>query len=249
MMNNIEQLFNKTLLLVKECGEVLKNAIKEEKESQIKKDGSIVTKYDLMIDTKLTQELKKIANCSVLSEEHEEDLGNTYFVIDPIDGTHNFDIKWEFFGIMVSYVLEKETMFSIIYLPMLNTICTAIKGKGAYLNGKRVYIKNMTDRLVGGCPVTKNNLESITQILNSEENIELRSLFCMAAEQTYVTTGVFDFAFSKNTGSIWDFVATELMIKEAGGIMKLKKLENGKYNAIYGSKEAVEKVESIINIL
>lgn len=31
--------------------------------------------------------------------------------------------------------------------------------------------------------------------------------------------------------------------------MKLKKLENGKYNAIYGSKEAVEKIENIIHIL
>lgn len=248
-MNDIDQLFDKTLTLVKECGEILKTAIKGEKESKIKEDGSIVTKYDLMIDKKLSQELKEIANCSILSEEHIEELGNTYFVIDPIDGTHNFDMKWEFFGIMVSYVLEKETMFSIIYLPMLNILCTAIKGKGSYLNGKRVYTKKITNRLVGGCPVTKNNLESISKILNSKENVELRSLFCMAAEQTYVTSGIFDFAFSKNTGSIWDFIATELMIKEAGGIMKLKKLENGKYNAIYGSKEAVEKIEDIINIL
>ena len=248
-MKNIDELFEKTLALVKECGEILKTAVKEEKDSKIKEDGSIVTKYDLMIDKKLSQELKEIANCSVLSEEHKEDIGNTYFVIDPIDGTHNFDMKWDFFGIMVSYVLEKETVFSIIHLPMLNIVCTAMKGKGAYLNGKRVYTKKMTDRLVGGCPVTKNNLESITKILNSNENVELRSLFCMAAEQTYVTSGIFDFAYSVNTGSIWDFVATELMIKEAGGIMKLKKLENGKYNAIYGSKEAVEKIENIIHIL
>lgn len=248
-MEDINQLFDKTLTLVKECGEILKNVINEEKDKQIKADGSIVTKYDLMIDKKLSQELKEIANCSVLSEEHIEELEDTYFVIDPIDGTHNFDIKWEFFGIMVSYVLEKETMFSIIYMPMLNHLCTAIKGKGAYLNGKKVNVKKITDRLVGGCPVTKNNLEAITKILESTENIELRSLFCMAAEQTYVTSGIFDFAFSKNTGSIWDFVATELIIKEAGGIMKLKKLDNGRYNAIYGSKEAVEKVENIINIL
>lgn len=39
------------------------------------------------------------------------------------------------------------------------------------------------------------------------------------------------------------------MVKEAGGIMKLKKLDNGKYNVIYGSKEAVEIVENIIKIL
>lgn len=248
-MNDIDIIFDKTLKLVKQCGEILKVAVIKEKESKIKEDGSLVTTYDLMIDNKLSTELKKIANCPILSEEHIEELSDTYFVIDPIDGTHNFNIKWDFFGIMVSYVFRGETIFSIIYLPLLNITCTAFKNKGAYCNGKRVYVKKPTDRLVGGCPVTKNNLESINRILNSECNTELRSLFCMAAEQTYVTSGIFDFAFSVNTGSIWDFVATELMIKEAGGIMKLKKLENGKYNAIYGSKEAVEQVENIIHII
>ncbi len=248
-MKDIEELYNQTLNLVKECGELLKTVINKEKKSKIKSDGSIVTEYDLLIDKKLSENLHKIGNCPILSEEHKEDIGNTYFVIDPIDGTHNFSIALDFFGIMVSYIFEKTTMFSIIYLPMLNSICTAIKGKGAFLNDERVYVKKSNDRLVGGCPVSKNNLESIRRILNSEENIELRSLFCMAAEQTYVASGILDFAFSQNTGSIWDFVATELIIKEAGGIMKLKKLENGKYNAIYGSRDAVEKIENIINIL
>lgn len=245
----MNKMFDKTLELVKECEEILRLALMKEKESKIKADGSIVTEYDLMIDKKLSETLREIGNCPVLSEEHEENLGDTYFVIDPIDGTHNFDMKWDFFGIMVSYVKEKETIFSIVSLPMLNCICTAFKGKGAYLNGKRVFVKKATDRLIGGCPVSRNNLESITKLLNSNENVELRSLFCIAAEQTYVTSGIFDFAFSVNTGSIWDFVATELMIKEAGGIMKLKKLENEKYNVIYGSKEAVEKVENILSFL
>lgn len=248
-MENIDIMFNKTVDLVKECGEILKDAITKEKESKIKADGSIVTEYDLMIDKKLSESLREIGNCAILSEEHIENLENTYFVIDPIDGTHNFDMKWDIFGIMVSYVKEKETIFSIIYLPMLNMLCTAIKGKGAYLNGQRVYVKKMTNRLVGGCPVSKNNLECITKLLNSNVNVELRSLFCIAAEQTYVTSGIFDFAFSQNTGSIWDFIATELMIKEAGGIMKLKELENGKYNVIYGSKEAVEMISKIIDII
>ena len=248
-MKNIDELFKKTLALVNECGEILKTAVKEEKESKIKEDGSIVTNYDLMIDKKLSQELKEMANCSVLSEEHKEEIGDTYFVIDPIDGTHNFDMKWDFFGIMVSYVLEKETVFSIIFLPMLNITCTAIKGKGAYINGERVYTKKMTNRLVGMCPILKNTLGSIKKLLESDKNIELRSMYSIAVEQTYVTNGIIDFAFVEKAGGIWDFVATQLIIKEAGGIMKLKKLETGKYNAIYGSKEAVETVETIIHII
>ena len=61
-MKNINELFEKTLALVKECGEILKTAVKEEKDSKIKEDGSIVTKYDLIIDNKLSQELKNWLN-------------------------------------------------------------------------------------------------------------------------------------------------------------------------------------------
>lgn len=61
-MKNVDELFEKTLALVKECGEILKTAVKEEKESKIKEDGSIVTKYDLIIDNKLSQELKNWLN-------------------------------------------------------------------------------------------------------------------------------------------------------------------------------------------
>lgn len=249
-MNEVKNIFNETLELVIECGNILKDKLNEEKDSKIKEDGSIVTKYDLLMDKILSEKLKKFGNCSVLSEEHKEDnIEDTYFVVDPIDGTHNFEIGWDIFGIMVSYVYENETQFSIIHMPLLNKTCTAIKGEGTYLNNKKVTVKSISNKLVGGCPVTKNNLESIIKILNSEQNIELRSLFCIAGEQNCVVSGIFDFAFSKNTGSIWDFVGTELMVKEAGGIMKLKKLDNGKYNVIYGSKEAVEIVENIIKIL
>ena len=80
-MKNVDELFEKTLALVKECGEILKTAVKEEKDSKIKEDGSIVTKYDLMIDKKLSQELKRILimqdeNYTFSKREYMEEICN-----------------------------------------------------------------------------------------------------------------------------------------------------------------------------
>ena len=139
-MKIIEEKFNQVLKIVKECSEILKNA-KNDKQEENKKDGSLVTKYDMLIDKKLTEELKKVINCPVLSEEHEENIGDTYFVIDPIDGTHNFSRNFECFGIMVAYVENKTTIFSIVDMPMLEKTYTAIKGKGSYKNDERIYVE------------------------------------------------------------------------------------------------------------
>ena len=133
---------------VKECGEILKNADKN-KQAVEKEDGSLVTRYDLLIDSILTKELKSICNIPVLSEEHKEKIGNTYFIIDPIDGTHNFNSGLEFFGIMLGYVENNELLFSVIHLPMLAKTYTAYKGKGAFLNGSKITVRKSTNRFLG----------------------------------------------------------------------------------------------------
>ena len=135
-MQDIERMFTQALELVKQCGELLKK-VDYNKDVHRKSDGSLVTNYDLIIDEKLTKGLKAIYNIPVLSEEHKEEYKDTYFVIDPIDGTHNFSRGFECFGIMVALVEKEKTVFSIIEIPLLNKIYTAIKGKGAYLNREK----------------------------------------------------------------------------------------------------------------
>jgi len=247
-VNNLDEIFNKTLSLVKEAGEILKN-INDDKKVTIKQDGTFVTKYDLEIDKKLTDGLKKITDCSVLSEEHKEEQKNTYYIIDPIDGTHNFNSGSEIFGIIVALVRDKKTLFSIIHLPILEKTYTAKKGKGAYLNGEKINVKkSSTDYLFGSMFLSKNSLNTVEDILNSGEKIDLRCMGCAAYEFGQVASGVFDFFFFKNAGNVWDFIGPKLVIEEAGGILKYKKYGDV-YNVIGGTKEAVEKLEKITKII
>lgn len=147
-MQDLEKVFNQTLNVVKECGELLKG-INFDEEAIVKSDGSLVTKYDLMIDEILTRRLKEIINIPILSEEHSEEVSDTYFIIDPIDGTHNFSREFECFGTMVALVEKGTTLFSIVEIPLLNRTYTAIKGKGAYLNGIRIQTRKPEERFIG----------------------------------------------------------------------------------------------------
>ena len=127
---NIDYIFKETMQLVKECSAIIEEKYNEvDKRVKEKDDGSLVTEYDIIVDNKLTEGLKQIINIPVLSEEHEENIEKTYFIIDPIDGTHNFNIGYECFGIMVALVNNKQTIFSIIELPKMRKTFWAINGK------------------------------------------------------------------------------------------------------------------------
>lgn len=61
------------------------------------------------------------------------------WIIDPIDGTANFVRQMPITCISVGLTINKEQVLGIIYNPFMDELYTAIKGKGAYLNGKKIH--------------------------------------------------------------------------------------------------------------
>jgi fructose-1,6-bisphosphatase/inositol monophosphatase family enzyme len=60
------------------------------------------------------------------------------WIIDPIDGTTNFVHGFHLTCISIALSIEEEVVIGIIYNPILDQMFTAIKGRGAYLNKKRI---------------------------------------------------------------------------------------------------------------
>lgn len=248
-MEKNKEFYDLIIEKVKECGEILKNA-GEDKGEKEKPDGSLVTKYDLLIDEKLTKELKAIYNIPVFSEEHKEELSDTYFVIDPIDGTHNFIFGLEYFGIMVAYVENNITMFSVIHLPILNKTFTAYKGKGAFLNGKQIHVRKSGKRLLGATNVdTEYAMQSIQKLLNNKDYIfEFRALFCACVPIPYIASGNLDFNIYAGSCGLWDVLTTGLILEEAGGYIEYEEYDNHKYKIISGTKEACEIIKKSLQV-
>ena len=85
-----------------------------------KPDFSKVTKFDLLIENELVKYFHKWNFNNIISEEHSSTLldENKYLTIDPIDGTRNFINGIHKVVIMVSYIENENSIFSIIYDPV-----------------------------------------------------------------------------------------------------------------------------------
>ena len=239
--------YNAIIETVKQCGELLKSA-DADKSTTVKTDGSLVTKYDLLIDSKLTSELKSMYNIPLFSEEHKEEYSDTYFVIDPIDGTHNFNSGLEYFGIMVAYVEHSVTIFSVIHLPLLNKTYTAYKGKGAYLNGEKIHVRKSTNRLLGVTNISQNlALKNIQKLIQNDEYIfEFRTFYCACVPMPYIASGNLDFNIYSGPCGLWDIIIPALVLEEAGGYVEYKEYEKNKFEIISGTKEACSIIKKIL---
>ncbi len=87
-----------------------------------KPDNSKVTKYDLVIEKELINFFNRNGFKNIISEEYSSSLLdlNDYLTIDPIDGTRNFINGINKVVMMVSYIDNHESIFSIIYDPINN---------------------------------------------------------------------------------------------------------------------------------
>ena len=82
----------------------------------IKDDNSKVTQFDLLLENELLSFFNQKGFYSIVSEETNNELSNDrcYLTIDPIDGTKNFIDGVKKFVIMISFIENNSSIFSII---------------------------------------------------------------------------------------------------------------------------------------
>ena len=97
----------------------------------IKDDNSKVTQYDLLLENELLSFFNQKGFDNIISEETNNELlnYNSYLTIDPIDGTKNFIDGVKKFVIMISFIENNSSIFSIIYNPSNNNFYHSFKNK------------------------------------------------------------------------------------------------------------------------
>ena len=107
---------------------------------QAKKDGSFVTNIDKEIELKFREKLKNtFPDHSVLGEEFGlESRGSDFiWIIDPLDGTHNFIAGKPLFGTLISCVENKKAILGLVDIPILNERWYGAMNQGVRFNGKK----------------------------------------------------------------------------------------------------------------
>ena len=135
-----------TTQLAQETGEILMSFYQRSGiQSQLKSDHTIVTEADHKADQYLRCQISQAyPEDGILSEEACTIFPankTAVWIIDPLDGTTNFSLGFHYWGISIARVENGYPEIGVLYFPLLDELFTAVKGKGAYLNGDRLEVK------------------------------------------------------------------------------------------------------------
>ena len=218
--------------MIKACEKASKIIIRdfgEIENLQVSKKGpkDFVTKTDKRVEKILINELTKTKrNYSFITEETGKILNKdkeTFWIIDPIDGTTNFLHGVPHFAISVALQKDNEILIGLIFDPIKNEIFYAEKNNGAYFNNSRVRVSNKVN--LDDCLFATNN----DGIKFLHPKLNLRNTGCAALDLAYVGCGRFD-GYFHNDINLWDIAAGKIIIEEAGG--KVNNVNNFKINKI-----------------
>ncbi len=189
-------------------------------------DSDIVTVADKASETCIKQYIDRyFPSHSILSEESGEKSGSADYrwIVDPIDGTTNFFTGLPFWAVSIGIEHKGRKEIGVVYAPALDELFYAERGKGAYLNGRRIHVSSedhMSRSVIStGFPVDKNinpdnNMDNLEVILPKVRDI--RRLGSAAVDMCYVAAGLMQGYWEMNLHE-WDINASTLILEEAGG--------------------------------
>ena len=199
-----------------------------------KSNKSLVSKADIEANRVIIKIIKKnFPEHSILSEESgfEDNKSDYKWVIDPLDGTHNFLHEIPIFGTSIALEYKDEIVLGVLNFPLLRQTAFAEKGKGAFLNGKRIKVsdkKNIKHSFIA-IEFTyigrKEKIDFLEGLVH--EPHDARAFGSAIYSLLLVACGKSDayIIFSTNE---WDIAAGFLIVDESGG--KITDLKGRKYN-------------------
>ncbi|MBT4804343.1 MAG: inositol monophosphatase [Legionellales bacterium] len=165
-----------------------------------------------------------------LSEEAYSDteLNDTdsFWIIDPLDGTTNFIHRIPHFAIAMAFYHKGKVELSLVYDPVRDELFTALRGKGARCNQQRMRVSSLRklDRALIATGFPSRNAERqapyIATINDCFERVGgVRRSGSAALDIAYVACGRYDGFFDTDL-KVWDVAASNLLVQESGGYVK-----------------------------
>ena len=190
----------------------------------IKKDKTPVTNGDIEVNKIILENLKKLTpNIPIVSEETAENKNlnlETFWLVDPIDGTYDYIHNRDEFTLNAGLIINKEAIAGIIYAPGKNRMFYSFGNKLSY------ELKNNKEEIINNKKIDKNNIKAVSysnnlkpeikeihKKLNVKEYIKMKSSlkFCVVA------TGEYQIYVAEPRAHEWDIAAGHAILKNSGG--------------------------------
>lgn len=191
--------------------------------------SNLVTSSDIAVQKELERKLTALLPGSVFLGEEGivPDTDAEYvWVVDPIDGTANFARDMGLSVISVALLKYHEQFIGVIYQPYKDETYYAVRGGGAFMNGKPIHVSDRDFRssllFSATCLYDKSLAHPCFEIIERvyAEADDLRRLGAAALELCQVAVGRGELYFEIRL-SCWDYAAGTLIIREAGGFVEI----------------------------
>lgn len=209
--------------LARDFGEV------ENLQVSVKGPGDFVSAADMTAEKIIFEELSHARpDIGFLMEERGEVKGKdpqNRWIVDPLDGTTNFLHGIPVFGISIALEREGEIVAGVVYNPAMDELFSAEKGRGAFMNDRRIRVAGRRDMLQSvfatgiphlGRPAHADFIEQQRRVMLNSAGV--RRFGAAAIDLCYVAAGRFD-GFWETGLSPWDMAAGIVIVREAGGFV------------------------------
>ncbi|GAB2557727.1 inositol monophosphatase family protein [Rhodanobacter koreensis] len=190
-----------------------------------KQQLDFVSEVDKLAEAEIIKELRRAyPDHAILAEESGAiGKGPLTWVIDPLDGTHNYLRGIPHFSVSIALLEKGVPVHAVVFDPLRDELYTASKGDGAYINDRRMRVskrENLGGAMIAtGFPFRQREhlgpqLDMTRAILGQAEDI--RRSGSAALDLAYVAAGRYDGYFEIGLKP-WDMAAGVLLVHEAGG--------------------------------
>ena len=229
---NLHPMINVAIKAAREAGKIINRAALDVESVRVsqKQVNDFVTEVDqaseqIIIETLLTA----YPGHGILAEESGQEHGakdsEFVWIIDPLDGTTNFIHGFPVYCVSIALAVKGKVEQAVIYDPTRNDLFTATKGRGAYMNDRRLRVSKrirIQDCLIAtGFPFRpgddyKTYMSMMSDVM--QRCAGLRRPGSAALDLAYVAAGFTDGLFETGL-SPWDVAAGSLLVTEAGGLV------------------------------
>lgn len=186
-----------------------------------KPDGAgPVTQADLAVDRALREGLTSARpDIAWLSEETEDDparlSSKRVFIVDPIDGTRSFIAGETTWAHSLAIVENGVATHGVVYLPEMDLLYSASVSTGAFCNGERLSVSNISDIEDARVLATKPNMDA-KHWLGAVPDFKRSHRPSLAYRLCLVAQGRYDAMLTLRPSWEWDIAAGALILAEAG---------------------------------
>ena len=232
MSQSLHPMLNTAITAARAAGKIINRAALDIERVQVtaKSHNDFVTEVDQAAEEAVIDVLlQAYPGHAILAEESGRSRGakdsEYLWIIDPLDGTTNFIHGFPVYAVSIALAHRGQVQQAVVYDPARNDMFYASKGRGAFLNDRRLRVSKRTrllESLIGtGFPFRKG--DNFKRYLKMFEEVMqhcagLRRPGAAALDLCYVAAGWYDGFFETGLNP-WDIAAGSLMVTEAGGLI------------------------------